>query len=113
MLQHSMLQKCEQDPFGPTCTGVWRLLCTLQARRTLSGLLKQGKDAIRQQDPDEAILAAKQASLHPRIRLCCAWPMCTRGSLPAMSKMGDECFIVFRGARLLFEQLSSVLVFQQ
>ncbi|CAK0782941.1 hypothetical protein CVIRNUC_006136 [Coccomyxa viridis] len=32
-----------------------------QARRTLSGLLKQGKDALRQQDPDEAVLAAKQA----------------------------------------------------
>ena len=35
----------------------------LQARRTLSGLLKQGKDALRQQDPDEAILAAKQVPL--------------------------------------------------
>ena len=34
----------------------------LQARRTLSGLLKQGKDALRQQDPDEAVLAAKQVS---------------------------------------------------
>ena len=33
-----------------------------QARRTLSGLLKQGKDALRQQDPDEAVLAAKQVS---------------------------------------------------
>ena len=37
-----------------------RNLGGLQARRTLSGLLKQGKDALRQQDPDEAILAAKQ-----------------------------------------------------
>ena len=45
-----------------------------QARRTLSGLLKQGKDALRQQDPDEAVLAAKQVnerdSLLPDAGMC-------------------------------------------
>ncbi|CAL8470685.1 g10227 [Coccomyxa elongata] len=32
-----------------------------QARRTLSGLLRKGKEALRESDPSEAILAAKQA----------------------------------------------------
>lgn len=42
----------------------------LQARRTLSGLLRKGKEALRENDADEAILTAKQASLQIPFLLC-------------------------------------------
>lgn len=35
--------------------------CCAQARRTLSGLLRKGKEALRESDAGEAILAGKQA----------------------------------------------------
>jgi hypothetical protein len=38
----------------------------LQARRTLSGLLRKGKEALRESDPGEAVLAAKQVCAHDR-----------------------------------------------
>jgi hypothetical protein len=44
----------------------WMYCVFLQARRTLSGLLRKGKEALRESDPGEAVLAAKQVCAHDR-----------------------------------------------
>ena len=62
------LLRCEQND-------VSALGCS-QARRTLSGLLRKGKEALRENDAGEAVLAARQVCAHEldvKVSHCCVW----------------------------------------
>lgn len=61
--------------------------CSAQARRTLSGLLRKGKEALRESDPSEAILAAKQVRVVHCFHMSIWWSVFTVISIVSLLQL--------------------------